>query len=68
MAWYAEESGHDAVYLSYHHPLIFLGGGGAAARRAGRLGMHCQPQLDGPALTALESLRLIGERVLPGIR
>lgn len=41
---------------------------GAAARRAGRLGMHCQPQLDGPALTALESLRLIGEHVLPGIR
>lgn len=33
------------------HPLIFLGGGGAAARRAGRLGMNYQPQLDDPALT-----------------
>ncbi|MDV8001978.1 LLM class flavin-dependent oxidoreductase [Rhodococcus sp. IEGM 1408] len=35
------------------HPLVFLGGGGAAARRAGRLGMHYQPQLDDPALTEL---------------
>lgn len=29
------------------------GGGDAAARRAGRLGMRYQPQLDDPALTAL---------------
>lgn len=35
------------------HPLVFLGGGGAAARRAGRLGMHYQPQLDDPALVEL---------------
>lgn len=35
------------------HPLIFLGGGGAAARRAGRLGMNFQPQLDEAALTNL---------------
>lgn len=39
--------------FSHPHPLIFLGGGGAAARRAGRLGMNYQPQLDDPALTEL---------------
>lgn len=35
------------------HPLVFLGGGGPAARRAGRLGMHYQPQVDDPELTRL---------------
>ena len=35
------------------HPLVFLGGGAPAARRAARLGMHYQPQLDDPALTGL---------------
>lgn len=39
--------------FSEPHPLVFLGGGGAAARRAGRLGMHYQPQLDDPELTSL---------------
>lgn len=39
--------------FSRPHPLVFLGGGAAAARRAGRLGMHYQPQLDDPALAAL---------------
>lgn len=39
--------------FSTPHPLIFLGGGSAAARRAGRLGMHFQPQLDDPALGTL---------------
>ena len=39
--------------FSRPHPLIFLGGGAAAARRAGRLGMHYQPQLDDPALKTL---------------
>ena len=35
------------------YPLIFLGGGAAAARRAGRLGMHYQPQLDDPSLKTI---------------
>ena len=39
--------------FSRPHPLIFLGGGAAAARRAGRLGMHYQPQLDDPTLETL---------------
>ena len=39
--------------FSQPHPLVFLGGGAAAARRAGRLGMNYQPQLDDPALTEL---------------
>lgn len=39
--------------FSEPHPLVFLGGGSAAARRAGRLGMHYQPQLDDPELTSL---------------
>lgn len=43
---------HPAAF-SRPHPLVFLGGGGAAARRAGQLGMNFQPQLDEPALTEL---------------
>ena len=39
--------------FSRPHPLIFLGGGAAAARRAGRLGMHYQPQLDDPSLRTI---------------
>ena len=39
--------------FSQPHPLVFLGGGAAAARRAGRLGTNYQPQLDDPALTEL---------------
>jgi len=35
------------------HPLVFLGGGAPAARRAARLGLHFQPQIDDPALAAL---------------
>lgn len=63
-AWAGEPVGDDPVDgspravvtprpFSDPYPLIFLGGGGAAARRAGRLGMHYQPQLDDPALTEL---------------
>lgn len=53
--------------FSRPHPLVFLGGGAAAARRAGRLGMHYQPQLDDPALTALyrEECRAHGHQ--PGL-
>ncbi|AVZ38201.1 MULTISPECIES: LLM class flavin-dependent oxidoreductase [unclassified Dietzia] len=63
-AWAGEPVGDDPVDgsrravvtpqpFSSPYPLVFLGGGGAAARRAGRLGMHYQPQLDDPALTEL---------------
>ncbi|EYT61935.1 hypothetical protein H483_0112210 [Dietzia sp. UCD-THP] len=63
-AWAGEPVGDDPVDgsrrvavtprpFSTPYPLVFLGGGGAAARRAGRLGMHYQPQLDDPALTEL---------------
>lgn len=49
------------------HPLVFLGGGGAAARRAGRLGMHYQPQLDDPALTALYRAECLAHGREPGL-
>lgn len=63
-AWRGEPVGEDPVDgsprlsatpepFSRPHPLIFLGGGAPAARRAGRLGMHYQPQLDDPALVTL---------------
>ncbi|MDX2357695.1 LLM class flavin-dependent oxidoreductase [Dietzia sp. PP-33] len=63
-AWAGEPVGEDPADgssrasvtprpFSDPYPLVFLGGGGAAARRAGRLGMHFQPQLDDPTLTEL---------------
>lgn len=63
-AWRGEPVGEDPVDgsprlsatpepFSRPHPLIFLGGGAPAARRAGRLGMHYQPQLDDPSLKTL---------------
>ena len=63
-AWRGEPVGEDPVDgsprlsatpepFSRPHPLIFLGGGAPAARRAGRLGMHYQPQLDDPMLRTL---------------
>ncbi|MET3860708.1 alkanesulfonate monooxygenase SsuD/methylene tetrahydromethanopterin reductase-like flavin-dependent oxidoreductase (luciferase family) [Dietzia sp. 2505] len=63
-AWAGEPVGDDPVDgsprsrvtprpFSDPHPLIFLGGAGAAARRAGRLGMHYQPQVNDPELAEL---------------
>ena len=49
------------------HPLIFLGGGRAAARRAGRLGMHFQPQVDDPELTALYRAECLAHGRRPGL-
>lgn len=49
------------------HPLIFLGGGGAAARRAGRLDMHFQPQVDDPELTALYWAECLAHGYRPGL-
>lgn len=49
------------------HPLVFLGGGGAAARRAARLGMHYQPQVDDAALTALYRAECLAHGREPGL-
>lgn len=49
------------------HPLIFLGGRAAAARRAGRLGMNYQPQLDDPALTELYHAECRAHGNAPGL-
>lgn len=77
-AWRGDAVGEDPVDgsprtsptprpFSDPHPLIFLGGGGAAARRAGRLGMHYQPQLDDPALTALYRAECLAHGHRPGL-
>lgn len=57
---------HPAPF-SDPHPLVFLGGGGAAARRAGRLGMNFQPQLDDPALTELYRAQCRAHGHAPGL-
>jgi alkanesulfonate monooxygenase SsuD/methylene tetrahydromethanopterin reductase-like flavin-dependent oxidoreductase (luciferase family) len=53
--------------FSEPHPLVFLGGGRAAARRAGRLGMHYQPQLDDPALAGLYRAECLAHGHEPGL-
>lgn len=53
--------------FSRPHPLIFLGGGAAAARRAGRLGMHYQPQLDDPSLKTLYREECVANGHEPGL-
>lgn len=77
-AWRGEAVGDDPVDGSPRltatpqpftrpHPLIFLGGGAAAARRAGRLGMHYQPQLDDPALEELYRAECAAHGQEPGL-
>lgn len=77
-AWRGEPVGDDPVDgsprlaptprpFSDPHPLVFLGGGRAAARRAGRLGMHYQPQLDDPDLVALYRAECLTHGHRPGL-